>query len=33
VQGSLQIATGVGAFDPFLDVFQLDLARLPDDRT
>jgi AcrR family transcriptional regulator len=33
VQGSLQIATGVGAFDPFLDVFQLDLARLPNDRT
>jgi hypothetical protein len=33
VQGSLPIATGVGAFDTFLDVFQLDLARLPNDRT
>ncbi len=33
VQGSLPIATGVGAFDSFLGVFQLDLARLPDDRT
>jgi AcrR family transcriptional regulator len=33
VQGTLPIATGVGAFDSFLDVFQLDLARLPNDRT
>jgi AcrR family transcriptional regulator len=33
VQGSLSIATGVGAFDPFLDVFQIDLASLPNDRT
>ena len=33
VQGSLPIATGVGAFDTFLDIFQFDLARLPNDRT
>lgn len=32
VQGSLPIATGIGAFDTLLDVFQLDLARLPNDR-
>jgi hypothetical protein len=30
VQGSLPIATGV---DAFLDVFQLDFAHLPNDRT
>lgn len=32
IQGSLPIATGIGAFDTLLDVFQLDLARLPNDR-
>jgi AcrR family transcriptional regulator len=33
VQGSLPLATGVGTFDTFLDVFQLDLAHLSNDRT
>jgi hypothetical protein len=33
VQGSLPAATGATSFDVFVDVFQLDLAGLPGERT